>query len=170
MTVPLNQSSFNILLEVLNQSNSSTLGTLLALTATDISITNVTALTVGSIANTSALVTTLPGGRLTPGISLTVYYDRLDLSTLFSVTPPSVVMVPESSLDLLIPLNAQFGLALDATDILYELIPVPSTSYTMKALPSSYAYIGQVLVNLIEPGIDLNLDITNQFLQGFVTQ
>lgn len=105
--------------------------------------------------------------------STNVYYNRLDLQTLFSNSNIAEVELnrPEqftSVLDLLPELNVTYGLAIDETDVL-NTVPVEGDIQTLVARIGSYAWLGELRIKLLsepEPGLDLSDIITQNILDG----
>lgn len=98
----------------------------------------------------------------------TFYYDRLQLTQFFSETigtpipVPVYVANPQSSWDLLDPLFAQYAVRIDPVDV--ENKPVTGSSLTLKALSTSLGWLGQVVIDIRVPLVNIATLITNKVL------
>lgn len=129
--------------------------------------------TVGNLKrNTTLTVTAIEDG--TPGRnylgSTSITYNRLDLDAIFDNTAGVVVVEdPETSVDLLEPLNKAFRLQLTKDDIVKETIS--NNLYTLKAAPGSLAYIGEAIFEIVAPlsatDTELSEDLLVRELSGF---
>ncbi len=144
MSTPINYSlsSLEILLAVVNNANGSTE------TSSTVSFGNPQPMPAGSVRDTSVVVSAVAGGGRTG--SVTIYYDRINLNTLFSLQPLYVVATsPQTTWDLIPILNNVFGLGLQTTDILQTNIT--SNTVTLQADPNSLAYEGSVAATIVPP-------------------
>ncbi len=141
-SINYSQSSADILLAVINQANgtSETLST--------VSFGSPQPMPAGSVRDTSVVVSAVAGGGRTG--SVTVYFDRINLNTLFSLQPLYIVATnPQTTWDLVPILNNVFGLGLQTTDILQTNIT--SNTVTLQADPNSLAYEGSVAATIVPP-------------------
>lgn len=103
----------------------------------------------------------------------TVVYDRLDLQKLFTDAGYPVVEIKgvglATSLDLLPYLNDTFSLALDEDDIVSEALPagdVYPKAYTLKVKPTSFAWLNELSISLIDGKPQLSDIIVVTVLDG----
>lgn len=105
--------------------------------------------------------------------STDVYYNRLDMQTLFTYSNIATVEldrpVPFTSLLQLLPeLNTTYGLAIDSTDVM-DGTPAAGNNQVLVAKADSYAWTGQLQIVLRgqpDPGLDLSDIITQNILDG----
>lgn len=103
----------------------------------------------------------------------TVMYDRLDLQKLFTDAGYPVVEIKAvglaTSLELLPYLNETFALALDEDDIVSEALPagdVYPKAYTLKVKPTSFAWLNELAISLIDGKPQLSDIIVKTVLDG----
>lgn len=153
INIPLNQPSKDIVLALVNAANNA------SETFTTVQFSAIEATPVGSIKDTSLVVTPL-NVNIRNG-QRRIYYNRIDIATLFQGVPFNVVSQgAQTSHDLIDSINAIYGLQLQQEDVLYELITEGALTHMFKIAPGSYAYKGQALATIIvyDPSADIDLD------------
>ena len=157
MSIPLNKPSFDLIVDLINVANSTTLD------ETKISLGAPTAITVDSNGhNTTAVVSSVPGSGYRGDV--TVSYIRLDIGLLFKNIALNLnVTTPSTTKDLLPLLNSKYGLGLTIDDIEDNAIDMgdgsatPTHAIVIKA--TSFAYIGTVTTTIgPDPEIGEKLD------------
>lgn len=139
--IPLNQSSRDIILFLINRDNST------SETFESVSFGTVTPQPNGSLRNTAMVVSAVAGSGRTG--SVTVHYNRLDISTLFNVNPlPVPDMVAETSYEFINYLNTTYGIHLNEEDIVLE--NVTENPYQLKIHANSYAWTGTLNIQITE--------------------
>lgn len=155
--IPLNQPSRDQVLALINRDN--------GLNFTFQLIEFATPQYFGGDRNTSLEVTAIPGQGLTG--SVTVTYNRLDLGLLFQDNPPAVVgNQVDTSTKLADLMNDTYGLMLEEEDIVVE--PINGSTHLLKAAPGSYAWIGEVVVQIFAPNTPINTHVLYPHLDGYV--
>lgn len=163
INIPLNQPAKDIVLALVNAANnaSETFSTIAFGLPEDTPV--------GSVKDTTLLVTPL-NTNIRNG-QRRIYYNRLDIATLFTGVPFNVVSNgAQTTHDLISSINEIYGLQLQQSDVLYEVLEEGATSHTLKMSPDSYAFKGEVLMNIIiyNPAADIDLDdIGNGTPDGF---
>lgn len=158
----LNKVGIELVLELINRDNRTTF------TFDDILLSPPVALAVtADFRNTKTTVSAKPYGKYRG--QETVAYWRLDLARLF-VDPNNRVNGEgvTNTLELLDRINARYGTLMTADDVIVEdidttILPI---TYTLKTLPGSFAYIGQVDIDLRNALEDLGEVIEFDIMAG----
>ena len=142
MAQALNKSGRALVLDLINAANNITF------TEDDFTWAQPVAVTGRADGRNTALEMTVVPTETLVG-SQTVFYNRLDLSQLFNGIDLVFEDVPElvTTGNVVALINAQFELALDETDVVFEPLVKegePPFVNVLKAQPGSYAYIGEV--------------------------
>lgn len=139
--IPLNQPSRDILYALINRYNGN------AYNADAMVIGEATATPPGSPYDTMATVVGAAGSNI-PGSNV-LYWNRLNIASIFTSSTSVGIASYETSYDLLSAINAQYGLSLEAEDVILENVTSPT--YTLKMAPGSKIWEGQVTLTLTEP-------------------
>lgn len=118
--------------------------------------------------NTRVTVSAKSGGRYVG--HRTVDYQRIDIAQLFKPQYRRMYATGVSNTATLIAqINVRFGLQIEPTDVVSEFIDtsVLPVTYTLKFRPESYAFIGQVELELVGQLPNLSDVITVNLLDGF---
>lgn len=118
-------------------------------------------------ANTTVTVSGKPEAGFSGSKDLT--YKRLDLAQQFlgktlAAAGPATNATSEDILD---DLEAQYALGIEAADIVVEVVDFSSGTYTLKANPNSFKWIGQVAVNVSLDTVDIGPSLATTDLPGF---
>lgn len=155
MSIPLNKPSSDLIIDLINIANSSTLD------ETKITFAAPTVITPGQDGhNSTSLVSSIPGSGYRGNV--TVSYIRLDIGLLFANIALNLnVTTYTSTKDLLPLLNSKFGLGLTTDDI--QDNPIDKTgnpvTHTIVTKATSLAYIGQVTTTIgPDPDVGERLD------------
>lgn len=155
MSIPLNKPSSDLIIDLINLTNNSTLD------ETKITLSAPTAITPGQDGhNSTAVVSSIPGKGYRGNV--TVSYIRLDIGLLFANIALNLnVTTYTSTKDLLPILNSKFGLGLTTDDI--QDNPIDKTAnpvvHTIVTKTTSLAYIGQVVTTIgPDPDVGERLD------------
>lgn len=117
--------------------------------------------------NTVAVLTARPGSGFKG--KKTVYFNRLDLNNYFAAVVNEVTLhvnSPQNTYDLLPAVMEEYGVHLDEEDIVSAAVSGPTAVITAK--PTSYGWIGNVLVNVVTFDIPLNTLYSTTQLAGFI--
>lgn len=153
--IPLNQSSKEIVIALINRDNGTTF------TEAQVDFDTVTVMPSSFARNTSVRVFAIPGGGFTPS-EKTVYYNRLNLATQWENTVP-VVMVnsPSNTADLLPAINNIYGLNITLDDV--ENNTFLTSPHKVKALPSSLVWNGEVDFIVVDDESTNYITLTEEF-------
>lgn len=161
----LNKLGKDLILDVINRTNTS------SITFMDVDFSlpqNIPS--AGSGRNTTVLVTALPNSRYKG--ERRVYYWRLPIDQVISEQYRRfpVEGSPTNTLQLIQEVNNRYGLRLTAEDIVVEEIDTSQkpVDISIRIKSGSYAYIGEVTLNVVAPAIDLSDIITIDLLEGLV--
>jgi hypothetical protein len=135
--------------------------------------TPVAATGVDPVRNTELIITGIPNNGFKN--QATIFYDRIDLAE-FGTIPnivPVIQIVGEVTLEKIIDyFNTLYGSNLQADDIRGDE-PLPTNieggvSFFLRAAAGSYAYRGNIELTIQPADIDLDVAITEKYLNGLV--
>lgn len=159
----LNKLGRDLILDILNKTNASDI----TFAEVDFSTPEVVA-GAGMNRNTTVLVTALPNGRYKG--ERRVYYWRLPIQQVISEEYRRFPMLgmPTNTLMIAQEINTRYNLRLTAEDIHVDPISVLEKPFnvTIRTKPGSYAFLGEVTMQIVEPAIDLSDVITVNLLEG----
>ena len=159
----LNKLGRDLILDIVNKTNASDI------TFAEVDFSTPEAVAGAGIArNTTVLVTALPNGRYKG--ERRVYYWRLPIQQVISEEFRRFPMLgmPTNTLMIAQEINTRYNLRLTAEDIHVDPINELQKPFnvTIRVKPGSYAFLGEVTMQIVEPAIDLSDVITVNLLDG----
>lgn len=159
----LNKLGRDLILDIVNKTNASDI----TFAEVDFSTPEIVA-GAGISRNTTVLVTALPNGRYKG--ERRVYYWRLPIQQVIGEEFRRFPMLgmPTNTLMIAQEINTRYNLRLTAEDIHVDPINELQKPFnvTIRIKPGSYAFLGEVTMQIVEPAVDLSDVITVNLLEG----